>query len=394
MADRLTASHDRAVSPPVRPYRVALIASSYDPYVGGVEAHVRSVARELRERGHDVVVWTVDRGEHLGMRLVDGVEVHYLPTPLPAREVSALVRFLVRFPGAFLLWWRAWRQFRPDVLHVQCFGPNGLYALGISRLTSTPLVVSSHGETFTNDHRAFERSALLRSSLRRALRSAVVVTGCSQVVLEDLDHRFGARGGWVVPNGIDLDADVPALETLPPGSVFAVGRLEWMKGFDLLLEAFAVADLPQGTRLVIGGEGDLSRHLRDRVAELGLQDRVHLPGRLSPDQVASFMRSAGAVVVPSRREAFGLVVLEAWRGGAPLIVTARDGPASLVTDHVTGLVVNPEETEQLARAIELLLDDRALATRLGRAGEAAVREFSWERVAELYESCYEKGAQA
>ena len=389
---------DSFAKPPVdvfgtRSRRVALVSSSYDPYPGGVEQHVRSVARELRARGHDVVVWTVDRGEHLGVRLVDGIEVHYLPTPLPARTVRAVLRFLFVAPAACLAWWRLWRRFRPDVLHVQCFGPNGLYALVLATLTRSQLVISTHGETFADDHAVFDASALLMAGMRRALKSSQVVTACSQVVLDDLEDRFGFKGGLVVPNGIDLEQVEVTRVADAVGSVFAVGRLEWNKGFDLLLEAFARADLPATTRLVIGGDGPLKELLRRRAEELGVEGRVQLPGRLTPAQVAGAMGDAAVVVVPSRREAFGIVVLEAWRAGAALVVTSRGGPAQLVTDELTGLVRDPKDTEAFARALGTVLADAALAGRLGAAGRAAVQEYPWNRVAEMYEDCYDGGGR-
>jgi len=379
---------------PSQAHRVALVSSSYFPHPGGVEQHVRSVAGELRARGHDVVVWTVDRGEGLGVQIIDGVEVRYLPTPLPARSLRAGLRFLLAFPAAARAWWRAYRDFAPSVLHVQCFGPNGLYAVLLGQLTRTPLVVTSHGETFADDHRVFDQSALIRTGMRRALRSADVVTGCSQVVLDDLRDRFGFEGGRVIPNGVALSAPAVALASSTAGCVFAVGRLEHMKGFDLLLEAFAVANLPSGTRLVIGGAGAVRSSLERRARELALGDRLHLTGRLGADEVAAHMASAAVVVVPSRKEAFGLVVLEAWRAGAPVIVTSHGGPADLVTDGETGLVVDPEDADALARALELMVRDRATAERLREAGRVAVRAFTWSRVAEQYESCYDSGFAA
>lgn len=375
-------------------HRVALVSSSYFPHPGGVEEHVRSVAGELRARGHDVVVWTVDRGERLGVRTVDGIEVRYLPTPLPARSLRSGLRFLAELPAAARAWWRAYRDFAPTVLHIQCFGPNGAYGVLLGRLTRTPLVLTSHGETFADDHRVFDRSALIRAAMRAGLSSAVQVTGCSQIVLDDLRDRFGFEGGRVIPNGVDLSGPAVAPAKATAGSVFAVGRLEHTKGFDLLLEAFAVADLPPGTHLVIGGEGSVRSSLERRVRELALGDRVRLTGRLLGDEVAAHMASAAVVVVPSRKEAFGLVVLEAWRAGAPVIVTSRGGPADLVTDGKTGLVVDPENTEALARALELMVGDHATARRLGEAGREAVRAFPWSRVAELYESCYDEGLAA
>lgn len=368
--------------------RVALVASSFHPHTGGVEQHVRQVAVELARSGTDVVVWTVDRGEHLGEQEVDGIPIRYLPTPLPARSAAALVNLLVAEPRTVRAWWRAYRDFRPDVLHVHCFGPNGIYALALHRLTGTPLVVTSHGETFADDHGAFDRSALLRAALRRAVTTAAAVTVPSRVVLEDLRARFGLTGGEVVPNGVPLDAPVGEPPVMPPGRVvFAVGRLERMKGFDLLLEAVAELEDPT-VQVVIGGDGAESNSLREQAARLGLSDRVHLPGRLSGGEVAATMSAADVVVIPSRREAFGIVALEAWRAGTPVIGTSRGGMAEFMTDGQDGLIIDPEKRAELAAAIRRVLDEPEAADAMARNGAERVPSYSWTTVADRYASIY------
>ena len=385
MAERVVQESRSTEGPDaLRRYRIALVASSYHPHAGGVEEHVRQVARCLVGLGHEVEVWTVDRGQHLGVSRVDRIKVRYLPTPLPARSTSALARFGVRLPGAAARWWRAYRSFRPDVLHVHCFGPNGVYAELLSRATSTPLLVSGHGETFMDDDNVFERSALLRRSLRGALARARRVTACSQVALEDLQGRFGLAGGIVVWNGVDLSLGNPGSDREQPAVVFAVGRIEHMKGFDLLVEAFDGGDLAADTRLVIGGDGAARGALMADVTRRGLDPQVTFTGRLSPREVAHWMEAASVVVVPSRREAFGIVALEAWRAGTPLVVTNRGGPSEFVRDGVDGLLVDPEDVGALARCIGRVLADRELAERLAREGLISVQRFDWDRVAETY----------
>jgi len=379
-------------------YRIALISSSFRPYAGGVEEHTLNVARQLRERGHSVVVWTVDRGEELGTQKVDGIEVRYLPCPLPARVPRAIMRFLLELPSAFAHWRSAYRQARPQVLHVQCFGPNGLYALALHYSTRTPLIVSSHGETFADDHDVFATSRFLRGGLVRALRDADEVTGCSQVVLEDLAERFGSTRGSVVPNGVDLDeAKSRADLTFVAGSgqakvgptVLALGRVERVKGFDLLIKAFARADLPIDTRLVIGGDGrDLDR-LRHLAKQQMVGERVEFPGRLSRDEVVSAMAGASVLVVPSRLEAFGIVILEAWRAGVPVIATSLGGPRDVITDGVDGLLVDPEDLDALAGQLSRVISDPGLAKRLGEAGALRVRDYTWAHTAQMYERVYE-----
>ncbi|EWT02858.1 hypothetical protein N865_03070 [Intrasporangium oryzae NRRL B-24470] len=388
--------------------RIALVSSSYRPHPGGVEEHVRHVARELQRAGHEVVVWTVDRGEHLGTRSVDGIEVRYLPTPLPARTPRALVSYAARSPRAWAAWFRAYREFRPDVLHVQCFGPNGLYALALHHLTRTPLVVSSHGETFGDDHDVFAESDLLRAGLRHALTRAAAVTGCSSYVLDDLRDRFGLADGLVVPNGIELDEVVRPVRPdwwprgaavgTPVGTgstardgaphvVLGVGRVEHNKGFDLLLRA--AADLPATTHVVVGGEGSQRQALQTLAADLGLSERVHFPGRLSRAEVAGAMAQADVLAVPSRREAFGIVALEAWRGGTPLVMTSRGGARDFVHDGVDGLLVDPTDVPALTRAIREVLSDPGRGQGLSEAGRRSVTAYTWDRVARDYEGIYD-----
>lgn len=367
------------------------MTSSFHPRVGGVEEHTARVAAELSRRGHQVEVWAVDRGDGLLTATVDGVPARYLPCPQPARSVGGVLRFLRAAPGAALAWRKAYRSLRPEILHVQCFGPNGVYSLALHRLTGTPLVVSSHGETFADDHRVFDRSRLQQGALRSALEQAGAVTGCSRLVTDDLRSRFGFERSRVVPNGVVIDEPADPGWAAPEGPTFvAVGRLEHTKGFDLLLEAFATEGLPTRAWLLIGGDGAEATALRDRAGALGIADRVAFPGRLSRGQVVAAMASAAAVVVPSRTEAFGITTLEGWRSGRPVIATNHGGPAEIVRDGLDGFLVDPLDLPALARAMAGVLDDPAEAERVGRAGRERVGDFTWGKVADLYEDIYRR----
>ena len=365
---------------------IALISSSYEPYSGGVEEHVRQVAAELRHRGWDVVVWTVDRGEHLGVQLVDRTTVRYLPTPLPSLSMSGVAAFLRAVPGAVRAWARAYKTDRPGLLHVQCFGPNGLYSLALSIIGRVPLVVSSHGETFADDHDIFGQSRLARAGLTAALRRALAVTCCSEVVARHLASEFGSDRAVVVPNGVRSRVAAPSGVTRS-GRIVAVGRLERTKGFDLLIRAVArVRDRP--VELVIVGEGSQRQTLVDLAAAEGISDITSFVGRLGRSETDHLLDTAAVIVVPSRREAFGIVVLEAWQAGKPLVATSHDGPGDLVHDGEDGLVVDPEDVDALAAAISRVLADPDGAARLAANGARRVRDFSWTSVVEQYEAIY------
>lgn len=225
------------------------------------------------------------------------------------------------------------------------------------------------------------------------------------MVVDDLERRFprwDARTATTVPNGVDLVEDgVPATDSAGQGRrgddgppvVLAVGRLQHVKGFDLLVRAFAAASdsrvVPTDARLRIGGDGPEEAALRSLAVDLGLADRVDLLGRLARRQVAEEMAQATVVVVPSRAESFGITVLEAWRAGAPVVATTRGGPPEFVTDGETGLLVDPTDTGALAGALERALGDAELRHRLGSAGRALVEStYTWDRVVDRYEELY------
>lgn len=364
-----------------------MIPSSYHPYFGGVEEHTRHVAAELHRRGFDVEVWTPDRGERLGSQRVDGLRVRYLPTPLPARRLRSLAGFAVRAPASAAAWLDAYRRFRPDILHVQCFGPNGTYAMGLSELLRRPLVVSSHGETFMDDHEVFNRSALQRQVLRAACARADAVTACSSVVADDLRKRFGSADVSVVPNGVVLGRATPSRAIRrDEWIVLAAGRLVDKKGFDLLIRAASA--LPPRTRLQIVGEGPERARLERLGDDLGMKGRVDFFGRTDAAEVQRLMSQADVVVVPSRVEAFGIVVLEAWASGTPLVATNRGGPAGIVTDGVDGVLADPEDTQALSGALAHVLNDRAAAQGMAERGRETVRQYTWERVVDDYERTY------
>ncbi len=370
--------------------RIALVTSSFLPRVGGVEEHVRHVAADLQRRGHEVVVWSVDQGDVVPDE-VDGVRIRYLPCPLPARTAGALLRFAGSVPAAWAAWEQARRLDRPDLLHVHCYGPNGVYATALARLHGLPLIYSHHGETFMDADHVFDTSALLRRSLSATLRQAAEVTSCSAYAAADL-VRFGVTPGTVrvVFNGVDLTEPVGELPAdLPAAYVAGIGRLVAVKGFDNLIRAFAqvASDQPE-LHLVIGGDGPERSTLTALASELGVGQRVRFTGTLARGQVGAVMAGALALVVPSQVEAFGITVLEGWRAATAVVATKVGGPPEFVRDGHTGLLVDPAEPVAIAASLRRLFVERGLRNRLAAFGRREVEKFTWSGVADSYEDLY------
>lgn len=369
--------------------------SAYAPAVGGVEELTARLAGRLTGLGDEVEVWTIRHPADLPEdEEVHGLRVRRFVLPMPRASARALIHLPRAAAHAWSRLHAAATEFRPDVVHVQCFSANGVYATWLARRLRVPLVLSLQGETVMDATDIYERSLALRLSLRWALHDAAVVTACSRFVLDDAERRFSlARGrGLVIPNGVEPVEDV-AVEPieLPFGRfVLGVGRIVEKKGFDLLLAAFErIAAQHPEVGLVIGGTGPARDALVRSTAAVGLRERVAFPGTLSRGQVAWAMGAASVFVLPSRIEPFGIVVLEALRAGCPTIVTARGGATEIVRDGVDGMVVDPTETIALAAAIDRLLSDGAAAARLARSGRARVALFDWESIARRYRALYE-----
>ncbi|MEX2659946.1 MAG: glycosyltransferase family 4 protein [Acidimicrobiales bacterium] len=374
--------------------RIALLPSAYAPALGGVEELTRRLAGKLVDRGDAVEVWTFRHPATLPVReVVDGITVRRFDFAMPSSHPRSLAAFPATGARSYAALSAAVRDFRPDVLHVQCFSGQGIYAAAVAARHRVPLIVTLQGETVMDDADIYDRSTSLRLGLRGALRAARAVAGCSQFVIDDAVTRFGLPPdkGRVIHNGVEIAGDeTPRSLELPfERYVFGLGRVVPKKGFDLLVAAFAkVAAGHPGVGLVIGGDGAARRDLVSQAEDLGVADRVVLPGRLDRAQVAWAMANAAVFVLPSRVEPFGIVVIEALRAGRPVVVSARGGAPEIVRHDQEGLVADPLDTAELGAAIDLLLRDPDLAGRLARAGRTRVESFSWDVIADQYAELY------
>jgi glycosyltransferase involved in cell wall biosynthesis len=185
-----------------------------------------------------------------------------------------------------------------------------------------------------------------------------------------------------------------ALSLVGPGNAplgLALGRLHPNKGFALLLEALAET---REVRLAIAGDGPLRAALEQLAGGLGIADRVSFLGWR--EDVPELLANADFLVCPSLHEPLGNVVIEAWSAGLPVVATASDGPAGLIEDEVSGLLVPlPDQPgggpRALARAIERLCRDDVLHARLGQTGRRVYEaEFTEKAVIARYRGFFEE----
>ncbi len=256
----------------------------------------------------------------------------------------------------------------PDVLHAHWILPAGLLTLLIGRRTDTPYIVTAHGaDAYALDGR------LGRMLKRLVLRRALAVYPVSADISRRLAPLAKDRLGPTLPMGVDCAALRSAMgHRLPqPGVVLFVGRLSDKKGVDVLLRA--VAATPSINQLRIVGDGPDRAALMNLARTLGIDDRVHFVGHANRATVLSEYQGAQIVAVPSRLGAGGdqdgtpVVLMEAMALGIPVVASALGGIAEQVTDHETGLLVQPDDPTALAAALDQLLIEPATRNRLAAA---------------------------
>lgn len=280
---------------------------------------------------------------------------------------------------------------RADLVHAHlgedlAVVPLALRAAGHARV---PLVLTVHCSPAHTLRGRTPRALLLHhlgGALERrgaALADAVIVlTGRMREAL--IGDGVAPRRVHVIPSGIAPAFTRPAgpgplLDGVPAPRLLYVGRLHEQKGVDVLLRALALLDDPPVDLLVVG-DGPRAGQLRDLAARLGVAGRVHMCGFVPHEEIPGVLGAGDPLVLPSRYEELGTVLLEAMHCGNPVVATRVGGIPGLVEDGVTGLLVPPGRPEPLAAAVRRLLGDPARAKEMAAAARKRVADLRWDRL--------------
>lgn len=372
-----------------RPLRVALVAHGFPPRPGGVERHVAELARAFVARGIGVEVVTCDPTGRLPRReVVDGAIVHRFPTLFGDGVFNLSPRLGV---------WLMRNAARFDLLHAHSYHtPLAFQALVAARAAGRPFVLTPHyhGTGHSPLRRALHVPYRLIGALAiRGSRPLICVSSAERALLQ---RHFGDAVPTVIaPNGVEVAEILAArpFEAARRGRlVLAAGRLEDYKQVDVTISA--MAHLPPEDELVVLGSGPAHGALEERIAALGLTDRVRLLGHVPVEDLRRWMRSADVFVTLSRHEAYGISLLEAGVAGAGVVATAIPAHREVAAYLPAGTVewvpvdVGPERVSQAIAAARRREHDEAELIRVPRWADTA------ERTLEAYLIALRGGSRA
>lgn len=366
--------------------KILLLNSEFPPIGGGAGNASANIARHLVALGHEVLVLTVRYASLPHEETWQGVRILRLPALRKHLDRSGLLE-QVSFILVGSLWMGQVLKIFPAEVVLAFFGvPAGLVAWLMHKLHKIPYMVSMRGGDVPGfrpyDFRAYHR--LVAPFLRRVWRDAGSLVANS-AGLRALALQFEPTAPiQLIPNGVDLEAFVPASRQWSPPRLLSVGRLVYQKGFDLAARALAnLADLDW--EWVIAGDGSFRPDMEKLCRQLDIADRVTFAGWQSKAELTACYNRANLFVFPSRHEGMPNAVLEAMASGLPVLASRIAGNEELVVPDETGLLFPDESVPDLQAALGQLIPDAARRMEMGQAGRSRVAErYSWADVAERY----------
>lgn len=237
------------------------------------------------------------------------------------------------------------------------------------------LVLLVHGDEVWNDP-VFRIRPWYELFLARFVSRIAAVSAYTARVMA-VEYRLAPERFAVFPNTVDLNIDEFHVAEQPPYFLL-VSRLDShdnRKNVDQVIRAMArLPDHLSEARLEIVGDGVLRANLEKLVAAEGLEERVHFNGRATNTRLEVLYRGASVFVLPSTKEGFGIVYLEAWQHLLPVICANIGGAPEVVSDGIDGFVVDAENLEMLTNRMADLLSKPELAHSMGAAGASKLRE--------------------
>ena len=393
---------------------------SFDDW-GGTEQVVWNIAGAQRRAGHDVRIFATTalckgangsrRGRRGGsLEVVDGLEIaRFRPIypwwPMPKRLVDELDRkggnpFV---PGLG----RALRDWRPDVIHCHARARIAELCLRTAQQLSTPnsqlptkTVVSLHGG---GANVPGDEAKSLRAPTRGRLpwgKAIDILMGWTRRVPEDFGgivcvgedeyEKYKARHKHVMylPNGVDTALFEKAREARDCSSslaVLCVARIDRQKNQMMLVEW--LSRHPGASVRLVGPvtQPDYRAEIERRAEELGVAGRVSFSGALKPgsEELVSEYAKADVFVLPSRHEPFGIVVLEAWAAGLPVVASDVGGLGRLCAAHPgAALAFTPGDMESMDGALRRVAAEPELRASLSKAGRKAAAGYDWSVLAD------------
>lgn len=369
-----------------------MLTSASFPPCEGMGFYIWNLSHYLVERGHQIQIITRGGFTSTHQEIHTGITIWRLPyLPLYPFHVHLHTIFVNRFLRKCNL--------ELDLLHLH-----------------TPLIKFPHSDlpslvTVHTPIKADSKSISVKSHLgllimlqkpisihleQEIYSQADCIASVSHNVALDLgDYGIDHETVHVLGNGVNTCLFQPGIgnQEMSQPYLFTVCRLGPRKGLeDLIVCARLVINCFPNIRFYIAGEGPYERKIKSAIRSSNLSDNVYLLGHIKDrKQLVDFYRGAAAYIHPAHYEGLPTSLLEAMSCGSPVVATSISGALDVIQDGINGLLVSPRAPNELASAIQCLLENSPLAEKLGSEARKTIEErYSWPIISQGYISQYKK----
>ena len=345
-------------------------------------------AKALAKVGHDVAMLVIDLRSRSYKRNFgwfsyekEGVKVFELSLPLGVyrRALPFLQFLLVR------LYKKAVKSFgKPDVIHAHFYSIAAIASV-LEKKFDVPFVVTEHSSKLNKN--ILEISKIDIKLAKEAYQNADKVIAVSNALAKNLRNNFGVNAA-VIHNIVDVsNFQYVKREKRDNFTFVSVGNLIQIKGFDLLIEAFAEAFKDdKSVSLKIVGDGSERTNLQNIVNQCNINDKITFLGEICREKLRDVYKESDAFVLTSRSETFGVAYIEAMTTGMPVIATACGGPNDFVNEQ-NGYLIPVDNKQALVDALQKMRQD-AYSFNTLEISELCVEKFSPENIGNALTNLY------
>ena len=372
---------------------------------GGMNVHVRQLARALGKMGILVDIFTRSHGDE--PEIIEYISDCVRVVHLPAGEAEVPLEELYGCLPQFL---EGVEEFqRENGLIYQAvhshYWLSGWVGQEMARNLNMPHLVTFHTLALIKmQSRAGEKEPLQRQQTEREIMaSASKIVAFSPHERDAMARLYGADPKRIelVPCGVDLSRFRPLDQEesrrrlgLNGDKVFLyVGRIESLKGVDLLVHTAAHLEIPQGVRvLVVGGDDGQNQEverLRQLAQDLDVAEVVDFVGQVDQEELPVYYSAADVCVVPSFYESFGLAALESMACGTPVVASRVGGLSTIIQHGHTGYLKSWRCPEAFANSLEMITSSKSLLESMGQAARRRAEGMGWDQVASAMAAHYE-----
>jgi len=363
--------------------KIAVVTQSFTQN-SGVAEHVVHTCKEMINLGHDPAVITANfPGENDDRDLKVfrvGQDVN-----IPANGTFANLTVGYKMSDKLR---RIFKAEKFDLLHVHC-PLDPILPLWSVKVFEGPIVGTFH--TYMKTNLAYDVINDSFGQYFKKLKGRI----CVSQPAKDFIYQYFPADYRIIPNGVDINRFRPGLKPIKKFAddtfnLLFVGRIDPRKGLRYLLQAFSIVyGHDPNVRLIVVGKGILSEYykmflLRD------LEDKVFFEGYVSGEKIPNYYATADIYCSPATHgESFGIVLLEAMASGKPVVASSNEGYRQVLSSQ-EGILVEPKNTVQLAKAIISLMDNKKKRKEMGEAGRKKAEKYSWKNVTKQIVDYYQE----